>query len=208
MLLIAFAFLAGIVTVLSPCILPVLPIVLSGSLTGGKKRPLGIILGFILSFTFFTLFSFALLQLLGIPPDTLRIVAIAILALFGISLFVPQLQVYLERMMSFLASKRSGQTQHEGFGGGIVVGVSLGLLWTPCVGPILGSVIALAATSSVTFLALFITLAYSIGTALPLLAIMFGGRQLLSKAPWITRNAGKSRSFSASSCSFWLWRSP
>src|SRR6266851_4955520 len=102
-LLLGFSFLAGIVTVLSPCILPILPIVLSGSVSGDKKRPYGIILGFILSFTFFTLFLATIVRLTGIPSNALRIIAGVILVLFGLSLFVPNFQTLMERLFSKLS---------------------------------------------------------------------------------------------------------
>lgn len=75
-LLILFAFLAGIVTILSPCILPILPVVLTSSLAGGRRRPFGVVVGFILSFTFFTLALATIVKLTGIPSDSLRIVAV------------------------------------------------------------------------------------------------------------------------------------
>lgn len=87
-LLVAFSFLAGIITILSPCILPILPIVLSGSVTGGKRRPLEIIIGFILSFTFFTLFLSAIIRATGLPADLMRTAAIFIIGILGISLTV------------------------------------------------------------------------------------------------------------------------
>lgn len=188
-LLIGFAFLAGIVTILSPCILPVLPIVLSGSVGGDKRKPLGIVTGFILSFTFFTLFLSTIVKATGLPADTLRFISIIIILLFGISLLVPQVQALIERAFSTLANRSSHTQQPQnGFTGGVIVGLSLGLLWTPCVGPILASVISLALTGSVTGTALFITLAYAIGTAIPMLAITYGGRQLLQKVPWLLTN--------------------
>jgi cytochrome c biogenesis protein CcdA/thiol-disulfide isomerase/thioredoxin len=187
-LLIAFAFLAGIITILSPCILPILPIVLSGSVGGGKRKPLGIVTGFVLSFTFFTLFLAAIVKATGLSADALRNISITIILLFGLSLLLPQFQVWVEKLFSKLAGKVSLQGTHEGFWGGVLVGLSLGLVWTPCVGPIIASVITLAATSSVTFTAFFITFAYSLGTALPMFAIMYGGRGLLQKIPWLLPN--------------------
>ena len=86
--LIAFAFLAGIVTILSPCILPVLPIILSGAAGGGKKKPLGIVTGFIASFTFFTLFLTSLVQAFGISADFLRSFSVVVLFVFGLSLLL------------------------------------------------------------------------------------------------------------------------
>ncbi len=191
--LLAFAFVAGIITILSPCILPVLPIVLAGSVTGGHRRPLGIIAGFVLSFTFFTLFAFAIVSVLGLGGDTLRTVAIVILGLFGLTLVVPRLADFAKKAFSGLANASTSQpgTKREGFGGGFVVGLSLGLIWTPCVGPIMSAVITLAATSSVSWQAALIALTYSIGTAIPMFAIMVGGRQLLSRIPWLLENTEK-----------------
>lgn len=190
-ILIAFAFLAGIVTILSPCILPVLPIVLSGSISGGKRRPWGVVLGFILSFTIFTLFLTALVKSLGISSNTLRSISVVIIFLFGLSLILPNFQVFLEKLFSKLSSLFPKTNSNSGFWGGLLVGVTVGLLWTPCVGPILGSVISLAVSGSVTSSTFLITLAYSLGTALPMLAIVYGGRQLLNKVPWLTQNTAK-----------------
>lgn len=190
-LLIGFAFLAGIITVLSPCILPVLPIILSSTSGEGKKRPLGVIIGFIASFTFFTLFLSSLVKLTGISADSLRLLSVIVLIVFGLTMITPQAQKLFEQLFARL-SRFTPQTQNKtGFGGGLVIGLSLGLLWTPCVGPILASVISLAITGSVNTTALFITLAYSLGTAIPLFAIMQGGRQLLTKNPWLLENTGK-----------------
>ena len=186
-ILLAFAFLAGIVTVLSPCILPILPIVLSG-VSGDKKRPFGIIVGFILSFTLFTLFLATLVRLTGIPANTLRIVAGIILLIFGLSLLLPQFQALTEKLFSKLSVFAPKSNAHSGFWGGFVIGLTIGIIWTPCVGPILASVIALAATSQVSTTTFLITLCYSIGTAIPMFLIMYGGRNLLNKIPWLLKN--------------------
>ncbi|MBI3559809.1 cytochrome c biogenesis protein DipZ, partial [Candidatus Gottesmanbacteria bacterium] len=195
-LLIAFAFLAGVVTILSPCILPVLPIVLSGGISGGKRRPLGIVTGFIVSFTFFTLFLTAIVRATGISPDALRSISVVIVIAFGLSLIVPKFQALFEqfigKLSSLVASKNTQQdNQRQDFVGGLLIGLSLGLVWTPCVGPILASVISLALTGSVTSTAFFITLAYAIGTSIPMLAIVWGGRTLLQKNPWLVQSSGK-----------------
>lgn len=190
-LLVFFAFLGGMVTILSPCILPILPIVLAGSITGGKKRPWGVVVGFIASFTFFTLFLSEIIRAMNISADALRSLSVIIIAGFGVSLLVPAFQVLTERLFSRLtglASSRSPSATRSDFVSGFLVGVSLGLLWTPCVGPILASIITLAATSQVTTDAIVITLAYAVGTAVPLLAITYGGRNLLTKNPWLVAN--------------------
>ncbi len=192
-LLIGFAFLAGVVTVLSPCILPVLPLILSSTLGGeniGKSRPLGVVVGFIASFTFFTLFLSAIVQSFGISANTLRTLSVVVIALFGVSLLVPRFQVWLEQAFSKFSVLVPKNTNKKGFGPGFVIGLSLGLLWTPCVGPILASVISLALSGDVSLATFFITLAYALGTAIPMLAIMIGGRTLLSRVPWLLRNTG------------------
>lgn len=191
LILILFAFLSGIVTILSPCILPVLPLILSGSVGQGRLRPFGIIFGFIFSFTFFTLALTALVKVSGVSADYIRYLAIFIVICFGLVLLIPQLQAKMEALFSRIPGLLPKQKERSGFIGGVLLGISLGLLWTPCVGPILASVIAVALTGAVSQAAVFITLAYATGTALPMLAITYGGRGLLQKIPWLTANAEK-----------------
>jgi len=187
-LLILFAFLAGIITVLSPCILPVLPIVLSSTIgeKTDKKRPLGVITGFVLSFTFFTLFLSSIVSASGIPADSLRFISVLVILMLGMGLLLPAVQELLEKMFVRLSHLVPLTQNKSGFGGGIVIGMSLGLLWTPCVGPILASVISLAITGSVSLTTLMITAAYASGTAIPMLMIMVSGQKLLHKIPWLT----------------------
>lgn len=189
-ILLIFAFLAGIITILSPCILPILPIVLSGSF-GSKRKPFGIVIGFILSFTVFTLFLSLLVSFTRIPADLLRFISIVIILIFGISLVLPGFQTFTEKLFSRISGRFAIKGEHEGIHGGILIGLSLGLLWTPCVGPIIASVITLAATSTVNLATFLITLSYSVGTAIPMLAIMIGGRGLLQKIPWLLPNTSK-----------------
>ncbi|MBI4232644.1 cytochrome c biogenesis protein DipZ, partial [Candidatus Peregrinibacteria bacterium] len=94
LILIGFAFLAGIVTILSPCILPVLPIILSGATIGDRKYPFGVIAGFIVSFSFFTLFLTAIVNLTGISADFLRYLAMFVIFIFGLVLLVSKFQLY------------------------------------------------------------------------------------------------------------------
>ncbi len=193
--LLAFAFASGIVTILSPCVLPVLPIVLSGGVARGKARPLGVVTGFVASFTAFTLALTAIVQAIGLPPDALRVVAVVLIAGFGLVMAVPALRDLFERAASRVAglagSRRTGSAARSGFGAGVSVGVGLGIVWTPCVGPIMASIVSLALTRRVDGGAVAITLAYSLGTAVPMLAVMAGGRALLERVPGLKRNAGR-----------------
>ncbi|PKL08187.1 MAG: cytochrome c biogenesis protein DipZ, partial [Spirochaetae bacterium HGW-Spirochaetae-7] len=194
-LLMMFAFLAGIVTVLSPCILPVLPVVLSGSVGGGKARPWGIISGFIFSFSVFTLTLTGITRALGIPADVLRYVAAITILSFGVVMVVPSLK---EKFSAFASSfgSRAGRNHapgavKKGFWSGFALGVSLGLVWTPCVGPIMASVISLSLSGATDAGSVFITLAYAAGTAIPLFLIMKGGRGLLNRFSFLSRNTDK-----------------
>jgi cytochrome c-type biogenesis protein len=184
-----FAFLSGIVTVASPCVLPVLPFLLSGTI-GGKFRPYGIILGFIASFSAFTLVLANLVGLLGISSDALRWFSVAMLFGFGLTLLIPALHTAFERFSSQSVSgmKQSGG---DGFWGGVAVGATLGILWSPCVGPIMSSVISLALSGNVNGQAVLVTLAFSLGTAIPMLLVMLGGRSFLNRVPWLMQNLGQ-----------------
>ena len=185
MLLLLVAFAGGLLTVLSPCVLPVLPVLLSGTV-GGRGRPLGIVAGFVGSFVLFTLFLSTVVGALHLSPDALRWAAIALLLIFGLTLMVPALHAAFERGAARIQPRRTSGNS-DGFGGGLLVGATLGLIWTPCVGPVLGSVITLALSNQVTAFAAAVTLLYALGVALPMLAVMLGG-QRLSRLPTLTRN--------------------
>lgn len=189
-LLVSFSFIAGFVTVLSPCILPLLPILLSGGMTGGKQRPTGIIIGFIASFTFFTLTIAAIVQQAAIPADYLRVAAIILLGVFGLFLAIPALKNFFETLVRpMMPSKVHAAGTQNGFVSGFLVGMSLGLVWTPCVGPILAAVITLAAAKTIGLESVLITLAYSVGTAIPMFLIMLGGRAISAKINVIKTNS-------------------
>src|SRR5215216_5465558 len=119
LILLAIGFLAGVVTAVSPCVLPVLPIVLAGGATG--RRPLAIVAGIVVSFTVFTLFAAWLLDLLGLPEDVLRNLAIALLFIVALSLLVPRAGELLARPLQFLTRRRAGDS-----GGGFLLGAGLG----------------------------------------------------------------------------------
>ena len=174
LILIAIGFVAGIVTALSPCVLPVLPIVLAGGATG--RRPLAIIAGIVVSFTVFTLFAAWLLDLLGLPQDVLRNLAIALLLLVALTLLVPQVGELLARPLQMLTRRGSGD-----LGGGFLLGASLGLVFVPCAGPVLAAMTFLAAQRDVGVRARA-HLAYALGAALPMLAIALAG-QRAAQAP-------------------------
>ena len=149
-LLILFAFVAGVGTALSPCVLPVLPIALSAGATGGSRRPLGIVTGLALSFTFVTVALVYVIHWLGLPDDLLRKIAIVGLILFGLALVVPSVGGRIEAWLSRLVPARASRRGGEGFGSGLLVGFGLGAVYTPCAGPILAGVITLSASQTFT----------------------------------------------------------
>lgn len=191
-LLILFALLAGVVTIISPCVLPVLPLLLSTSVVGGKLRPLGIVLGLTASFTAFTLLVAAAAQALDLPATWLRLFAIIALGVFGLTLLVPSFGRLFERLVSPLArlSNSNTATQRTGFAGGLLVGGGLGLIWAPCVGPIMASIIALTATAGLTLEAVAVTLAYAMGAGIPMLAVAYGTRGIAVRARKLNPRSG------------------
>lgn len=178
-ILIGFAFLAGIFTALSPCILPVLPAILASGISGGRLRPLGTILGLICSFTFFTLTLTWLVQETGLSPYILRYIAIALIFFFGLVMIFPKLSNWFAALTAPIAGV--GQTIHpsSGFLGGFIFGIALGLIWTPCAGPVLAAITTLVATHALDRTAILMTLAYSIGAAIPLFIIAYGSSKLI-----------------------------
>ena len=179
-LLILFGFVAGAATALSPCVLPVLPIALSAGATGGRRRPLGIVAGLAVSFTFATVALVYVISALGLPNDFLRKLAIVVLLGFGITLMIPPLAARLEAWMSQFASRAGvAQGKGDGFWSGTAVGASLGLVYAPCAGPILAGVITVSASQSFSTGRLAVALSYGIGSAVVLYFLMLGGRKVV-----------------------------
>src|SRR5215831_20183964 len=169
LVLVGIGLVAGFVTAISPCVLPVLPILLAGGATG--RKPLRIAVGLVASFVVFTLFAAWLLDKLGLPADFLRNLAIALLFLVAATLLVPRLALWIEKPFARLSRFRAG-------GGGFLLGVSLGLVFVPCAGPVLAAVTVVAANNDVGWQTIVLTLAYAVGAALPLLGIAFLGRSV------------------------------
>ena len=171
-LLLGIGFLAGVITAVSPCVLPVLPIVLAGGASGGRRRPYAIAAGLVLSFTVFTLSASALLSALGLPQDLLRNIAIALLFVVAATLLVPRLGMLIEAPLSRLSRRPSGD-----LGGGFLLGMSLGLVFVPCAGPILATVSVLSAEHRVGLRLVLLTLFYAAGAGSVLLLVALGGQR-------------------------------
>ena len=171
LVLIGIGLAAGFITAISPCVLPVLPIIFAGGATGSRRKPFAIIAGLIVSFTAFTLFGVWLLKKLGLPEDLLRNVAIALLFLVAATLLFPKVEEIVQRPFLRLTRRPAGD-----LGGGFLLGASLGLVFVPCAGPVLAAITVVGATQDVGARAFVLTLAYAIGAAIPMLLVAFGGR--------------------------------
>jgi cytochrome c biogenesis protein CcdA/thiol-disulfide isomerase/thioredoxin len=170
-LLLLIGFVAGVITAVSPCVLPVLPILLASGASG--RKPLRVIAGLVVSFSVFTLFATWILDKLGLPQDTLRNLAIAFLFVLAAILLVPQAALIVERPLAVFSRFRPKGAE----GGGFLFGTTLGLVFVPCAGPVLATVTVVAANNNVGLRAILLTLAYALGAAVPMVAIAFGGRE-------------------------------
>ena len=171
LVLIGIGLAAGFITAISPCVLPVLPIIFAGGATGSRRKPFAIIAGLIVSFTAFTLFGVWLLKKLGLPEDFLRNLAIALLFLVAATLLFPKVEEVVQKPFLRLTRRPGGE-----LGGGFLLGASLGLVFVPCAGPVLAAITVVGATQDVGARAIVLTLAYATGAAIPMLIVAFGGR--------------------------------
>ncbi|MFN7096563.1 MAG: cytochrome c biogenesis protein DipZ [Gammaproteobacteria bacterium] len=186
------AFVEGFALILSPCILPILPIILSGSLTGGKRRPIGIIIGFTLFFALFSLLSGLLIRHIGIDLDLIRKISYSLIIIFGIILVSDYLSDLFSRWTQGLADKSANyadKNNNSGFLSGILFGGLVSIIWVPCGGPILAAAIVNMAVQK-TFLASFITfLFFAFGSVLPMMLIALIGKKIISKTSFLKQHS-------------------
>jgi cytochrome c biogenesis protein CcdA/thiol-disulfide isomerase/thioredoxin len=182
-LLLFIGFLAGLLTIVSPCILPVLPAVLaSGVTTGGRRRALAIATGLALAFGVSALFSIRILEALGLPLGLRYDIAIIVLFLLAAGFLIPQIGQLLERPFARIGLNRSP----DGTASGLVLGATLGLLYLPCGGPILATISAVGAKSgSFGASAVELTVAYSLGIALPIFGLVMLTGRLTTTTTWL-----------------------
>ncbi|MBO0694099.1 MAG: cytochrome c biogenesis protein DipZ [Acidimicrobiaceae bacterium] len=198
--LVVIGFVAGVIAGISPCILPVLPVVLVAGATsptvveGGRRwwrmrsRPVAVVAGLVASFSVLILVGSELLSLLHLPQDTLRDAGIALLVLVGLGFVVPSLGELLERPFSRLSTRVPG-----GGAGGFVLGLGLGVLFVPCAGPILAAITVVGADHRVGLTAVLLTVAFAAGAAVPLLVVALGGSALTQRVRSLRRHAPRLR---------------
>jgi cytochrome c biogenesis protein CcdA len=185
MLNLLLAVLAGVITIAAPCTLPVLPILLGASVgQTSRTRPAFIAFGFVLSFTAVALLLASITRLFDFDPNVLRSGAAILLIVFGLLMIWPSL---FERLAIRLPQFSNGAKQRPGNFGGFVLGTTLGLIWTPCAGPVLGSILTIVATSKDTLWASILLVAYAAGAAVPMLVIAYGGQAITTHVRSIAR---------------------
>src|SRR5207248_2266808 len=177
-LLMLFALLAGAGTAITPCVLPVLPALLSASATGGHRRPLGIVLGLATTFTIAIVALAQLVKGVGLASGAARTLAIVVLLAFGTVMLIPGLAARVQAPLSRLA-RFGPRTRGEGFWSGLGVGGALGFVCAPCAGPILAAVTSVSASSGASVRVVAVAIAYAVGLSAMMLVYALGGRALL-----------------------------
>src|SRR4051812_46508099 len=177
LVLVAFAFVSGAVTAITPCVLPILPALLSASATGGRRRVIGVVGGIATTHTIAIVGLASLAGEVGVADQGLRTAAIVVLAAFGLALLLPKLTDRIEAPLSRLA-RFGPKDRGDGFWSGIAVGGALGFVYAPCATPILAAVISVGATQGASPRLVVVALAFAIGSALVLFALAFGGRRI------------------------------
>lgn len=192
------ALLAGVLTIASPCVLPLLPVVLGTSVErSGRLRPLFIVSGFVLAFASLGILLGLLSQSSGHVQEAVRSASTVLLALFGLARLWP-------RPYDWLMARINGPLQRvaalggtgSGNAGGFLLGVSLGAVWTPCAGPVLASILVLAARAQDIGHSSVLLLLYAVGAGIPMLAIAYGGKFVVGRVGRIARHTtGLQRAF-------------
>jgi cytochrome c biogenesis protein CcdA/thiol-disulfide isomerase/thioredoxin len=196
LLVLAFAVVAGFLTVLAPCTLPVLPLVLGAGSAGSGRRPLGIVVGFGASFVLIAVLLASSLGAAGLTSSQLRLASALALAAMGAAITAPVLGRAVARWLAPLGGRVPAfATPGDGLLDGLALGAAIGLVWAPCVGPIMAAVLAVAATSGPTPQALAIAVAYVAGAAVPLLAVAVLGRRAIAVAGTPRRRARVQQAF-------------
>ncbi len=190
---VGLGFIEGFALIISPCILPILPIILSGSLTGSKKRPIGIIIGFVFMFALFTYFSRKLTQYSGIDSNIIRHISYGILILLGaimLSTYLTEKFALITQRLTATGSKISIINNPQGgILGGILFGTLVAIIWTPCAGPILAAIIVQIVIQKSNFVGFLTLTAFGLGAILPMLAIAITGRSIMAKLNFFKKHA-------------------
>jgi cytochrome c biogenesis protein CcdA/thiol-disulfide isomerase/thioredoxin len=180
LLLMLFALVAGAGTAITPCVLPVVPALLSASALGGRRRPVGIVLGLALTFTIAIVALAQLVKGVGLAGGAVRSLAVVVLLAFGVVLLVPGLAERVQAPLSRLG-RFGPRTRGSGFWSGVGVGGALGFVCAPCAGPILAAVTSVSASGGASVRVIAVALAYAVGLSAVMLLYGLGGRAVLDR---------------------------
>lgn len=178
------AFMAGGLTILSPCVLPLVPIVLGSAAQRSRFGPLALAMGLVISFTGAGLLLASVGPAAGLDPDAVRSLGALLLVLAGLVLFLPPLQSHIARLAAPLAdwaSRRQSGLERFGLAGQFAIGALLGLVWSPCVGPTLGAATVLAAQGNNIGQVALVMAAFGLGIAAMLLLIALAACRILAR---------------------------
>jgi cytochrome c biogenesis protein CcdA/thiol-disulfide isomerase/thioredoxin len=196
MLPVVIAFVAGILTILSPCVLPVVPLVVGAGSTGRMGRLVGVVVGFGATFVLTTVLVASVLSASGLSTSAVRLGAVLVLGVFGLTLVVPQLQAAVERAVATrLPAWGAMRPAGDGLAGGLALGAAIGLVWAPCVGPIMAAAVAAAVVSGPSIASVVPAIAYVAGAAIPLAAIALLGRRAITRFGSTTARSRAMRAF-------------
>ena len=187
---VVLALFAGMLTILAPCTLPVLPGLLGASLgRSDKARPAFITLGFVVSFAAAAVFFSVTTQVAGIDQTALRTAAAVLLATFGALMLWPHPfeWIWTRVGVRLILGDRIVMRFANGKLGALALGTALGLVWTPCAGPVLASILTLIATADSLVSGAALLLVYALGAAIPLLAIGWGGQAVTARVKVFAR---------------------
>ena len=180
LLLMLFALIAGAGTAITPCVLPVVPALLASSATGGRRRPIGIVIGLAATFTIAIVLLAQLVKGVGLASGAARTLAIVVLLAFGFAMLIPEVAARVQAPLSRLA-RFGPKTRGDGFWSGIGVGAALGFVCAPCAGPILAAVTSVSASSGASARVVLVALSYSAGLAGVMLVYAFAGRAAIDR---------------------------
>lgn len=188
--LILIGIVGGLVTGISPCILPVLPIVLAVS-ADAKRKPSLVALGIGSSFTAIALLGTFVLSALGLPSDTLRWIGVVLLAIVGLSMLVPALGTLIERPFAAIrvptwiydhTSEKTDPTDTTNGSHGFGIGLALGAVYAPCACPVLAAVTVAGATGNIGWHTVILALSFAVGACIPLFFFALAGSEWSKRA--------------------------
>lgn len=175
------SFMAGNVAVLSPCVLPAVPFIVSSALDQHKLGPVAISLGLITSFSVIGISIAMFGSLFGLDQNVVRIVSAWMMILMGLAFVSLTIQDKMNVVLNRFANKANALLKKKtltGLGGQYLLGIIVGAVWSPCIGPTLGGAIALAGQADTRFQGAGLILVYGLGIILPFLLMAYGARQL------------------------------